>query len=97
MENTTRIVRFGEKVINVSAIFFIVVCVIIGIALIIIIVKKNREMKELSKEEKNKKLSPYITWFIGILIFLLFIIRAILTSDTPHIEIGMIYQQLKVK
>ena len=96
MENTTRIVRFGEKVINVSAIFFIVVCVIIGIALIIIIVKKNREMKELSKEEKNKKLSPYITWLIGILIFLMFFIRVILASDTPNIKIGNIYQQLKI-
>lgn len=93
MENTTKIVRFGEKIINVSAI----ACVVIGIALMIIIIKKNREMKELSRKEKNKKLSPYITWFIGILIFLLFLIRAILTSDTPHIEIGMIYQQLKVK
>ena len=55
MENTMGIVRFSEKVINVSAI----ACVVIAIALMIIIIKKNREMKELSREEKNKKLSPY--------------------------------------
>ena len=92
MENTTEIVSFAEKVVNTSLIFFTIFCVTIGIALIITIVKKNKEMKEFSKEEKNKKLSPYITWLICILIFLILIIRIVLESNTK-IEVGDIYQQ----
>ena len=94
MENVTQIKSIGKIVMNAVATVTIVDCLIICIALIITIIKKNKEMKEFSKKEKNKKLSPYIILLIGVFIFLVYFIIGI--STPPQVEIGRVYQQLTI-
>ena len=50
MDNVIEITSIGKIVVNAVAIVTIVVCLIICIALIITIIRKNKEMKELSKK-----------------------------------------------